>query len=109
MPSVRNGNVIAPHVIKIFTAFIPVLFLCGCVLPVAAPLPNGVRLQRDVTYTPPSWPSPLTADIFHRPGSPPAPAVLLVHGGSWKAGGARWPMNGIARKLAGRGGRPSAG
>ncbi|GAA5119522.1 alpha/beta hydrolase [Luteolibacter yonseiensis] len=103
MPFFKDHNLITPGLFKIFTAVIPVLFLCNCILPVAAPLPKGVRLQRDVTYTPPSWPSPLTADIFHRPGSPPAPAVLLVHGGSWKAGGARWPMNGIARKLAARG------
>lgn len=77
--------------------------LGSCTLPSAAPLPAGVRRQKDVTYTPASWPSPLRADVFYRPGAPPAPAVLLVHGGSWKADGARWSMNGIARKLAGRG------
>jgi acetyl esterase/lipase len=75
----------------------------GCLLPVASPLPEGVKRRNEVTYTPPSWPSPLQADVFYRPGSPPAPAVLLVHGGSWKEDGARWSMNGIARKLAARG------
>lgn len=77
--------------------------LGSCTLPSAVPLPAGVKRQRDVTYTPASWPSPLLADVFYRPGGDPAPAVLLVHGGSWKADGARWSMNGIARKLARRG------
>jgi len=75
----------------------------GCVLPVNVPVAPGVKRQKSVIYTPPSWPTPLTADVFHRPGGSPAPAVLLIHGGSWKANGARWSMDGIARKLAARG------
>ena len=78
-------------------------FLGGCLLPVASPLPAGVKRQKDVVYTSASWPARLSADVFHHPGAPPAPGVLLVHGGSWKADGARWSMNGIARKLSRRG------
>lgn len=81
----------------------PVPLLCSCLLPVAAPLPEGVKRQKEVTYTPSSWPIPLAADIFYQPGAPLAPAVLLIHGGSWQEDGARWSMNGIARKLAARG------
>lgn len=81
-----------------------VTLLCGCVPPVAVPLPRGVERRQNVVYTPPTWPVPLSADVFYLPqGGRPAPAVLLVHGGSWKAHGARWSMNGIARKLAARG------
>lgn len=105
MMVVRNGmkGTMILRILGRLSASTSVALLCGCVLPVAAPLPKGVTQQRDVTYTPPSWPSPLSADIFYRPNSAPAPAVLLVHGGSWKADGARWSMNGIARKLAARG------
>lgn len=56
-----------------------------------------------VVYTPPSWPAELRADVYSRAGRPPAPAVLLIHGGSWKDDGARWSMNPIARALVGRG------
>lgn len=76
---------------------------CSCVLPIATPLASGVKRQKSVTYTPTSWPTPLTADVFYRPKVKRAPAVLLIHGGSWKSNGARWSMNGIARKLAARG------
>lgn len=78
-------------------------FLVACLPPVAAPLSPEVRRQKDSVYTPQSWPSPLKADVFYRPGNHRSPGILLVHGGSWQADGARWSMNGIARKLANRG------
>lgn len=77
--------------------------LCGCVLPVTLPLPAEVTRLRNIVYTPPSCPSPLSADVFYRPGGKPSPAVLLVHGGGWKSNGPRWSMNGVARRLAARG------
>ncbi|MDB6076824.1 MAG: alpha/beta hydrolase [Akkermansiaceae bacterium] len=73
-------------------------------LPTYHPLPHGVTRAAAIRYTPERWPAPQVADIYYRPGAAPAPAVLLIHGGSWKESqGARWTMDGIARHLARRG------
>ncbi|MDP0491138.1 MAG: alpha/beta hydrolase [Verrucomicrobiota bacterium JB023] len=51
-------------------------------------------------YRGPGWPEALSADVYTREDDSRAPAVLLIHGGSWKADGPRWTMTPIARKLA---------
>jgi len=76
-------------------------FFAACAVPVAFPLPHEVKRQKDVRF---SMAAPsLLADVYYRPQASAAPAVLLVHGGSWQSNGPRWSMNGIARKLANRG------
>lgn len=60
-------------------------------------------LQRDLTYTPRSWPQALKADVYlpETPGW--RPAVLLIHGGGWAQGSGRRGMAAIAKGLAERG------
>ena len=78
-------------------------FICViCIGCIAVPV-TGVKRDRDVVYTPESWPEKLVADVYRQQGDRLAPAVLLVHGGGMRAGGARLQMNGIAAKLAKRG------
>lgn len=60
----------------------------------------AARVEKDVVYTPPSWPKPLLADVYQPRGRGPFPAVLLIHGGGWKTADGRWQMKSIARKLA---------
>ncbi len=79
------------------------LSMVACSLPVPGGLRRDIKREIGVQYSPPRWPAPLVADVYHHPGKGPASAVLLVHGGSWKADGPRWTMNGIARILANRG------
>lgn len=67
------------------------------------PLPSGLKREAGLRYTPDHWPKPLLADVYHRPGGPPAPAVLLIHGGSWAENGSRWTMTPIAKALVRRG------
>lgn len=59
---------------------------------------------RNVIYTPADWPQAVPGDVYlPRPAGPPAPAVLLAHGGGWTGKDGRWQMNPIARKLVKRG------
>jgi acetyl esterase/lipase len=44
----------------------------------------GVRVQSDVVLD--REKPGLTADVFHAPGPPPHPFVVVVHGGSWRRG-----------------------
>lgn len=76
-----------------------VMFGGGCV---AIPV-TGLKRARAVVYTPESWPMKLVADVYRPQSEPPAPAVLLVHGGGLRGNGSRWVMNGIAAKLVKRG------
>lgn len=79
------------------------LLLGGCILPSWQRIPRGVRVERDVVYTPPSWPEPVQADVYFRARRAPSPAILLIHGGSWKGHGPRWTMDTLAKKLSKRG------
>lgn len=67
------------------------------------PLPRDVKRERDVRYTPERWPKPMLADVYYRPGKAACPAVLLIHGGSWKASDDRWTMAFVAKALVRRG------
>lgn len=62
----------------------------------------GYCVHYDLPYTPPDWPKPLLADVVTPQGHGPFPAVILVHGGSWRAG-SRKAMEGLAERLARRG------
>lgn len=64
---------------------------------------SGVRLEKDVVFTPPDWPKAMTADVYQPQTNKAAPAVLLLHGGGITDTGGKWQMNGIAAKLAKRG------
>ncbi|WP_052574132.1 alpha/beta hydrolase [Haloferula sp. BvORR071] len=77
----------------------------SCTMPLVGPVPQGVARERDLRFSPSPWPAPLLADVYHPrdPLRPPAPAVLLIHGGSWKADDDRWTMTPIAKALAKRG------
>lgn len=86
------------------------LLLAGCTAhlskPDAAapkPLRSAVTVQRDVVYTPGTWPQALLADVYQPAGAGPKPAVLLVHGGGWAAPDRRGQMASIAERLAARG------
>ena len=72
-----------------------VLLLTGCA-------PQAYHVERGVVYSPPGWPQQLEADLYVPQQREPRPAVLVVHGGSWK-GGARRDMDRIAGRLAERG------
>jgi acetyl esterase/lipase len=63
---------------------------------------SAFTVQRDVVYTPEQWPAALTADIYAPAGPGPFPAVLMIHGGSWRSR-TRADMSGIAEKVARRG------
>lgn len=80
--------------------------LASCVM-VPGPMPvaslSGVKLEKDVVYTPKDWPQPMNADVYQPEGKGPRPAVLLLHGGGLTDTGGKWQMNGIATKLAKRG------
>ena len=60
-------------------------------------------LEKDVVYTPADWPEAVRADVYSLVGSGSAPAVLLIHGGSWAGNDNRYQMRSIAKRLAGRG------
>jgi acetyl esterase/lipase len=87
-----------------------VMALVGCVAHTGRPEPTKASrlaegrftLQRDVVYTPAQWPAALAADIYEPQGAGPFPAVVMVHGGSWRSR-TRADMNSIARKVARRG------
>jgi acetyl esterase/lipase/4-hydroxybenzoate polyprenyltransferase len=77
------------------------------------PLPRGVSAQptahdygycalRDVTYSPPNWPSPMQLDVFTPQREGLSPVVLVLHGGHWQLGH-RHLMEPIATTLARRG------
>lgn len=68
----------------------------------ADPVPaSAVRTARDVTYTTREG-RPLRMDVAWSESGPPAPLVLLLHGGSW-SGGSRASMHGEMLALARRG------
>ncbi len=64
---------------------------------------NEFITQRDVTFTPASWPAPLVADFYQPKSSEPTPAVVLIHGGGWNKSERRRDMTGIAKKLVANG------
>lgn len=68
--------------------------------PVFAP---GFTLKRDVVYTPAGWPQALKSDLYTPDLPGLMPAVLLIHGGGWKAPDRRSDMHSIAERLAMRG------
>ncbi|MFF3501950.1 alpha/beta hydrolase fold domain-containing protein [Streptomyces sp. NPDC003247] len=58
-------------------------------LPPAAVLADGVRLLRGVPYADVPGVRPPELDLWlpaERPGGPPSPLVLFVHGGGWRRG-----------------------
>lgn len=63
---------------------------------------DGVRVDRDVVYSPADWPAPLRADLYRPDSDVPTPAVLLIHGGGWHKQDRRGDMVRIARELSKR-------
>lgn len=59
----------------------------------------GYCVDRDIQFTPGGWPKALQADVFTPEGDGPFPAVLFVHGGSWRYGD-RESMEPLAVALA---------
>ena len=81
-----------------FCHLLVITVLCaGCA---SAPTPAGVSVVRDVTYALRAD-GDLQADLYLPAGHGPFPAVITIHGGSWRTGW-RWEMNEIARLLAAR-------
>lgn len=75
----------------------------SCVM-VTSPVPGGgVKVEKDVVFTPADWPKEIKADVYRPVESGARPAVLLLHGGGLNDTGGRWQMAGIAGKLAKRG------
>lgn len=64
--------------------------------------PVQVSVNRDVTFTPASWPQALDADLYQPVGNGPFPAVIMIHGGGWE-GRSREDMENIAKEVASRG------
>jgi acetyl esterase/lipase len=102
-----------PHVSNLFV-IVPLLvlfgFFGGCANPVGLPgrwqgtsVRGNHEVTRNLVYTPENWPEPVMGDLYRPRNSPPAPAVLLVHGGGWTGKDGRWQMDPIAKKLAKRG------
>ena len=60
-------------------------------------------LRKDVIYTPEEWPEEVRADVYQPDVREAAPAVLLIHGGSWAENDNRYQMRGLAKKLVRRG------
>ena len=60
----------------------------------------AVRVQSDVVLDPQK--PRLTADVFHAPGPPPHPFVVVVHGGSWRRGD-KGELTHFSRRLAASG------
>jgi acetyl esterase/lipase len=84
--------------------------LAGCVSHTGRPEPmkitkvaeSSFSVQPDIVYTPAQWPAALSADIYEPAAAGPFPAVLMIHGGSWRSR-TRADMNSIAAKVARRG------
>ncbi len=57
---------------------------------------------RDIVFTPSDWPQALQADVYVPEGKGSFPAVLLIHGGGWKAGD-RKQVASLAKRIAERG------
>lgn len=94
---------------RLIIAFAVVL-LAGCstvvgkpTTPAPAPVHASFTVLRDVVYTPAGWPQALKADIYQPSGAGPKPAVLLIHGGGWRAPDRRAQMASIAERVAKRG------
>ncbi len=68
-----------------------------------APVVSTFAIEREVIYTPASWPQALAADVYRPAGNGPKPAVLLIHGGGWRAPDRREQMASIAQRVASRG------
>lgn len=72
--------------------------------PARAAASYDYRIARDLRYTPPGWPVPLSGDLYLPKRAGPLPVVLVVHGGSWKSGTrSSFDAVRIARHLATRG------
>lgn len=93
-----------PHVVALAAAWLMVLALATLpTKPVAAgeAPDDGIKVDADVPYFTDRdmW---LTMDVYSPPGTPSAPAVLVVHGGAWKDGDkADWAPEGLALAEAG--------
>lgn len=68
-----------------------------------AAVTSSFSIARDVIYTPTGWPQALKADIYQPSGVGARPAVLLIHGGGWRAPDRREQMASIAERVAQRG------
>lgn len=68
-----------------------------------APVVSSFNITRDVVYTPSGWPQALKADVYQPSGAGAKPAVLLIHGGGWRAPDRREQMASIAERVAARG------
>ncbi|GAA5482759.1 alpha/beta hydrolase [Haloferula sargassicola] len=94
-----KSRILTPTFLRRALALLPCAFLAGCMGAGFRPLPAGVE-RENVIFSPPSWPQRLPATVYHHPRQPPAPAVLVIHGGSWKADDVRWSMEPISKALA---------
>ncbi|HWB02413.1 MAG TPA: alpha/beta hydrolase [Verrucomicrobiales bacterium] len=87
--------------------FVLPLLLGACAAPAgrggAAKGGHGFRVEHNVIYTPKGWPKALPANIYVPDSTGRRPAVLLVHGGSWRTWDKRWYMTPIAHDLVRRG------
>jgi acetyl esterase/lipase len=74
--------------------------------PPPPPLTSEYTVERDLVYSPASWPERLLADVYHPSvctAEAPCPMVLLIHGGGWTGPDRRDQMASIAERLAVRG------
>ncbi len=71
--------------------------------PVVAAVETRFTVERDVVYTPAGWPVAVRGDVYRPVMEGARPAVVLLHGGGWKAPERRGDMKSIASQLAGRG------
>lgn len=99
----RGENDRMLRLIARFPALVLPVLMAGCMTSAFQPVPREVVREKNVVFTPDGWPESLEADVYHRTDGSRVPAVLLVHGGAWKAGGPRWSMSPIAWALAKRG------
>lgn len=101
MARLREGSASATRRSRIPATFSVLIALAvGC----ASALPNApapIMIDRDLAYVQRGDRS-LGADVYTPAGRGPFPAVLLVHGGSWKRGN-KQRMAKIAERLAQRG------
>ena len=73
----------------------------GRVFAESPPVPGRFTIKRDIVYAHPEG-KDLLLDAYVPEGKGPFPAVLIVHGGSWKSGN-KTQLSGYAMRLAGRG------
>jgi acetyl esterase/lipase/4-hydroxybenzoate polyprenyltransferase len=62
----------------------------------------GYCVDRNIVYTPPSWPQPMQLDLYAPQREGLHPGIVLLHGGHWRLGD-RQLMGSVAVTLARRG------